>query len=120
MRKHQAIDLVLLYSTCTWKDWNRFLTECYEKRDIQKLAQTRYELQAGMADLAKKKMNSEKMCEWFVRLQRSIEKTIKNIIRDKYPNPCDNPLIAKDHMEQHDAKKARDQQLELFLKKSGY
>jgi hypothetical protein len=120
MRKHQAIDLIKLYSSCDHSHWNIFLHNCYLKRDIQKLARTRYQLQAGMSDLSKKKLNTEKMINWFLRLQTSIEKTIKKILREKNPNPCDNSLIASDHAEFKVDKNKRDHELELFFKKSGY
>jgi hypothetical protein len=73
-----------------------------------------------MSDLVKKKLNSEKMVEFFLRLERSIEKTIQKIVREKTPNPCDNPLIASASIQFKDEKKQRDHELELFLKQSGY
>lgn len=120
MRKHAALDLIKLYSQCDHKHWNIFLTHCYQQGDIDKLVRTRYQLQAGMADLAKKKLNTDKMIQWFLRLQTSIENTIKKILRQKNPNPCDNPLIAADHVEFKGDKNKRDHELELYLKKTGY
>jgi hypothetical protein len=120
MRKFEAIDLMKLYSKCDTTTWNLFLTNCHLKQDLSTLLRTRYQLQAGMTDLAKKKLNSEKMIDWFLRLQTSIEKTIKLIVRDKNPNPCDNPLIAADNIQYKDEKTKRDQELELFLKRTGY
>jgi hypothetical protein len=119
-RKYEAIDLIKLYSLADTVTWNAFLTRCHEAHDISTLTRTRYQLQAGMDDLAKRKLNSEKMIIWFLRLQTSLEKTIKKIVREKNPNPCDDPLIAVQFSEFKDAKKDRDHDLELFLKKSGY
>lgn len=120
MRKFEAIDLMDLYSKANSQTWNTFLTQCLKRHDIPKLVRVRYGLQAGMADLAKKKLNSEKMIQFFIRLDRSIEKTIKSIAREKNPNPCDDPLLAPHHLELKDQKNARDHELELFLRRSGY
>ena len=119
-RKYEAIDLISLYSKCSSQEWNAFLTQCLRSHNIQSLVSTRYALQAGMADLAKKKLNSEKMIEFFIRLERSIEKTLQRILREKEPNPCDNPLLSFDSIEFKDEKNQRDNELELFLKRTGY
>jgi hypothetical protein len=120
MRKHDSIDLMALYSVCNTDQWNNFLTHCHQIHDISTLVKTRYGLQAGMNDLVKKKMNSEKMIQFFLRLERSIEKTIQRIVREKTPNPCDDPLKASEFLQFKDEKNKRDSELELFLRKSGY
>lgn len=120
MRKHDAIDLMALRTKISYVEWNNFLTQCQNTHDISALTKTRYGLQAGMADLAKQKLNAPEMIEFFIRLERSIDNTIKNIIREKTPNPCDNPLLAKDVTAAKLEKKRRDDELELFLKKTGY
>lgn len=120
MKKHDAIDLVKLYSTFTASEWNAVLTKAHREHDLRKMAQLRYQLQAGMRDLAAKKMNTEKMIHWWIRLQTSIENTMKLILREKQPNPCDNPKTAGENMHLKQAKKDRDHELELFLKRSGY
>lgn len=120
MRKHDSIDLLKLYSNTDMSAWNCFLTICYEKHDISLLVKTRYGLQAGMTDLVKKKLNTEKMIQFFLRLEKSIENTMKKIVREKDPNPCDNPLIASANLEFKSQKNDRDHDLELYLKKSGY
>ena len=120
MRKHQAIDLLKLYSSCNAQQWNEFLTRCQRTHDIPTLAKTRYELQAGMVDLSKKKMNTDKMIEWFIRLQNSIENTIKLILREKNPHPCDDPLKAAQYLEFKGSKTERDQDFERFLRRSSY
>ena len=119
-RKPDAIDIVKLYAEGDSSEWNIFLTNCYRKRDVDKLLVTRKRLQAGMALAAKKRMNSENVIKLFIRLQNSIENTIKKIVREKDPNPCDNPLTALDHVEAKGAKKERDHDMELMLKKTGY
>lgn len=118
MRKEESIDLMKLYASCDTKRWNLFLNRCLNTHDLKLLARVRYQLQAGMADLAKKKLNSEKMILWFIRLQNSIELTAKKIIKQKDPNSCDDPLRANI---KHKARKtARDHELELFFKRTGY
>lgn len=119
-RKPDAIDIVKLFAEGDYTEWNLFLTNCFKKRDIEKLAITRRRLQAGMAIAAKKKLNTEKVIHLFIRLQNSIENTIKRIVRAKDPNPCDDPHIAMDHLEAKGAKKERDQAMERMLKKTGY
>ena len=120
MRQFEAIDLLKLYSNSNTKKWNSFLTNCLTNGDINTLTMTRYGLQAGMDDLAKKKLNTEKMILWFIRLQRSLEKTIKDILRKKEPNPCDDPLRAINFIHAKIQKTNRDDLLERFLRKKGY
>ena len=120
MRKHDSIDLMKLYSQGDNKSWNRMLTRCYESKDINALGMMRYQLQAGMDDLAKKKLNDDKMNLWYIRLLRSIEQTAKKIIRIKHPLPGDNPLIAKKHFDYLEQKRKRDAELKAFMEKSSY
>lgn len=119
-RKPDAIDIVKLYADGDFKEWNFFLTNCFRKRDLEKLATTRRRLQVGMSIAAKKKLNSEKVILLFIRLQKSIEDTMRKIIRAKDPNPCDDPMKAIHHVEHKGNKKRRDGQLENYLKKTGY
>lgn len=119
-RKEEAIDLLSLYVQSDTGKWNKFLALCLAKHDVKTLMRVRYQLQAGMADLSKKKLNTEKMILWFIRLQNSIENTIKQIVREKDPNPCDRPLLAIKNIEYQEAKRARDHNLELELKRTGY
>ena len=122
MRKHNAIDLMKLYSMGSHNGWNQMLTDCFDKRDINRLAKIRYGIQAGMDDLAKNNLNTEEMCLWFIRLNRSIEITAKRIIKIKHPYPQDKPLIAKDleFVSVAVQKTKRDQDLAEFLAKSAY
>jgi len=74
-----------------------------------------------MDDLAKLKLNSDEMCTWFVRLTKSIEDTVKKVIRQKYPLPEDNPLAHEDYsFKSLEAKRNRDRALAVFLKRSNY
>lgn len=122
-RKVEALDLMALYSKGSNNGWNDFLAECRARHDINRLARMRYALQAGMDDLAKKKLNSDEMVAWFLRLQRSIENTVKSIIRERHPNPLDNAIRAAQpgvRPTWDSVKKQRDQLLEEFFRKSGY
>ena len=121
MRKYEAIDLAKLYALGSTNGWNEVLNDRFAKRDIDGLAKLRYQIAAGMDDLAKKKLNTEEMNIWFIRLNRSIELTAKKILRAKYPLPEDNPLdFANRTASTGDLKKKRDDELARFFKKSAY
>lgn len=121
MRKHEAIDLAKLYALGSTNGWNEILNDRLAKQDIDGLAKLRYQIAAGMDDLAKKKLNTDEMNVWFVRLNRSIELTAKKIIRAKYPLPEDNPLdFANRTSKTYDSKKKRDEELSKFFKRSAY
>lgn len=121
MRKFEAIDLAKLYALGSANGWNEILSERLAKRDIDGLAKLRYQIAAGMDDLAKKKLNTEEMNIWFIRLNRSIENTAKKILREKYPLPEDNPLDFENRTAKtYDLKKKRDDELARFFKKSAY
>lgn len=74
-----------------------------------------------MNELVKKKMTDDKINEFFIRVTRSIENTLKQILRGKYPNPLDrvgkNKVIdLEDHLKHLANKRKRDQEFESFLK----
>lgn len=119
-RKLDAIDIVKLQAEGNTREWNVYLTNAYRKRDLPGLFQTRNRLQRGMNLAVKQKLSSAKLELLFLRLQSSIENTIKKIIREKYPNPCDNPLTAKDNSEWLAVKRRRDEEYERYLKKTAY
>lgn len=120
MRKFEAIDLMKLYSSGSHKGWNKTLTDLHARLDINGLAKLRYQIQAGMDDLAKKKLNHEEIIIWYLRLIKSIEHTAKKIIRTKNPLPGDDPLKAKNFPNHLAIKRKRDQELDNFLNKSNY
>lgn len=122
MRKHNAIDLMKLKAHGSHVGWNEALQKFYDNQDINGLAKLRYGIQAGMDDLVKAKLNTEEMCNWFLRLSRSIEITAKRIIKIRHPYPQDNPLIAKDleFVSVATQKTKRDNDLIAFLTKSSY
>ena len=120
MRKEQTIDVLKLYSQGNHQRWNAWLSGCLKRHDLLSLRQVLYGIQAGMTDLAKSKLDDEKVRLFFLRLQSSIEKTAKKIIREKNPNPCDNSLEAKNFAFALSAKRKRDQELEDFLRKESF
>ena len=122
MRKVDAIDLMKLYSKGSHNGWNEFLNKCYLESNINALARMRYSVQAGMADLAKKKLNTDEINVWFCRITKSLEKTAKQIIKKKHPLPGDNPLLGvkAEYKDLHSVKKLRDKELADFIRKSSY
>lgn len=120
MRKYEAIDLMKLWSMGDHRYWNKMLNECYGNQDINRLAKVRYQIQAGMDDLAKTKLNSEEINIWYIRLLRSLETTAKRIIKVRHPMPGDNPLVAKQNLDSLAQKRKRDYELKRFLEKSSY
>lgn len=117
-RKYEAIDLMKLYTLGSHKGWNEYLQRCFDTRNINALAKLRYQICAGMDDLAKAKLNTEDINIWFIRLNRSIENTAKKIIRAKHPMATDSGLGTTGKRD--DAKKRRDLELRKFLQESGY
>ena len=115
-----SIDVMELYSKGNAKNWNNWLRRCYKARDINQLLAVKKELQIGMDNLTKQKLQNRDIANTFLRWCRSIDLTIKKIVRAKDPNPCDNPLIAKSNLEHIDHKKKRDLALEKFLFKESF
>mgnify|MGYP001578012671 FL=1 len=115
--KPQKIDILKLYANGDTKAWNTFLSGCLQNYDLLALEKVLYGIELGMQDLAKQKMNSDKINAWFLRLQRSIEKTIRDIIRSKNPHPLDDPFNKEKFGHMIDSKKKRDEDIERHLKK---
>jgi hypothetical protein len=120
MRKPVPLDLIQLYSASSTEKWNAWLTERLQMRDLEGLVEMRRRLQAGMDHLVKTKLSTNKLEVWFVRMNSSIEKTMRRIWRIKYPNPCDNPLIAQQNIEHLPRKRRRDAKFAKFLKDTSY
>lgn len=109
-----------LYSKGSNNGWNDFLTECVVNMDINRLAKMSYQIQAGMEDLAKLKLNSDEIIVWYIRLLKSLEKTAKNIVRIKYPLPKIEPNEPQKSKAALEAKRSRDRELAEFFRKSAY
>lgn len=119
-RKWPSIDLLKLQARGGAEGWNALLTRCLETSDVETVKKTLYGIQAGMADLEKARLADEKVRLLFIRWQKSLENTAKAIFRKKYPNPCDNPLKAKDYLYALEAKRVRDQAFEKFLREASF
>lgn len=120
MKNLDAIDLLTLYAKGDLKLWNSFLNECFLNLDVNRLADTRRRLQAGMDNAAKKKMNSEEIILFYIRLNRSIENTAKAIVRKRNPLFSDKPNNVKLAEKEKEIKSRRQLELAEFFKKSSY
>lgn len=120
MRRWPAIDLMKLYTQSDHKKWNTILTRCHKSHDVLYLQKTLYGIQAGMDDLAKQKLNDEKINLFFIRLQRSIYNTAKKIFREKYPHPLDDPMNKDLYGKELENKRSRDREFEKFIINSSY
>ena len=136
-RKFDSINLVKLYAEGRQR-WNHKLERALKYHDVEWIKQTIYGLQCGMDDLIKNKIEYSILIEslrkdkklknedeqtpevWFLRLQKSLENTAKQIFRTKYPNPCDKPLMAAEYSHFLEEKRKRDQEFEGFLRKVSF
>lgn len=122
-RKYEAIDLLPLAIKGSANGWNEHLEKCLLSGNINALAKTRYQIQAGMDDLTKVGHNTEEMIKLFCRWDKSLVDTAKKIIRKRHPLPHD-VIIHGDNKERPktalEAKRRRDQELETFLRESSY
>ena len=112
--KSQEIDILKLYSGQIkgLEDnhaWNRWLADCKKYEKINDLVHVRTGIQMGMAACEKRKMSNESIVNTFCRWIGSIDKTIRAIVKNK-----------QDLSMNYEAKKQRDKELEIFLRKSSY
>jgi len=122
-RKYPPLDVVKLIAQWDTSLWNDFLTKCLENRDVERLKSTLYGMQYGMDLAVKQKLNSDKMTNTFLRMTRSIEITLKKILRVTYPSPLDQKSTGDnvDDFEKHIiAKRKRDIEFERFLRDSRF
>lgn len=120
-RKYESIDILKLYAKGSTNGWNQMLTDCFNKKDINKLAKLKYQVSAGMTDLAKSKLNTDEINVWFARLVKSLEITAKKIIKVKHPMPGDYGLKGiKTSLDELEIKRKRDRELMKFFKDSGF
>lgn len=120
MRKHESIDLLKLYAKADNEAWNTMLDTLVKNRDINKIGEIRYSLQAGMDDLVKKKLDDEKIVLWFIRLNRSLENTARIILKKLKPNPHDLAKSLDHGKDLLDEKRMRDAELREFLRKTAF
>lgn len=127
MRKSDGIDIMKLFTLGSGNGWNEFLNKCLRKMDINSLARVKYELQVGMTDLEKQKLNTEEINILFLRWCKSLDDTAKKIIKIKYPMPGDsitnvelNLHTKKEQSKMLEAKRLRDKALNSYLHKSSF
>jgi len=127
MKKYDGIDLMKLYTLGSANGWNEFLHKCYKNKNIDDLAKVKYQISVGMDNLAKQKLNTNEINNWFARCIRSLEITAKKIIKLKYPNPLDTMIstdlsklsvFEKEKITKN--KRQRDEALKEFFRKSSY
>lgn len=114
------IDVVRFYAECNAGQWNAFLTACVAKQDVQKLTDVLHRLQQGMDNAVKQKLNTDALVDWFIRMQRSIENTIKEIHRMKNPNPLYQPGNDALKAQFIKDKRKHENELERFLMKARF
>lgn len=121
--KYPMIDLGRLLLVWSEVEWCAMLKKCEEEGDVEKLKSTLYGICRGMSELAKVKLNDQKTCDAFCNLQRSIEVTLKRILRRKYPSLLDKaPELNLNNVEEHklrrelDNKRKRDLEFKNFLR----
>ena len=123
-RQYDAIDLMKLKALGSLNGWNQELEKMYREHNVARLKQLMYQIQAGADDQAKLKQMDESMTLFYIRLLRSVEKTMKAILREKYPHPKDDPLAANDpewaNKKWIETKRKRDHEFELFMRKASY
>ena len=125
-RKYPAINLMELYQNGTPEEWNAWLTRCLKYQDVYELQKAYYRLQAGMDDVAKTKVNIPGLNEWYLRLLRSVERTVKSIYKQKFPCHNDDPLrVAKpgefiELKKEAEMKRNRDRAFEVWLRAAMY
>ena len=116
-KRSEAIDILKLYAEKDAKEWNAFLTTALREQNVSGLVDVLRRLQMGMDNLVAQKLNTEKVCTLFIRLQRSVENTIRDIHRRQNPNPLfitSDKVLHGDHLAE---KKAKQQELERFMRK---
>lgn len=115
--KPHKIDILKLYANNNSQEWNLFLSTCLNNKNLQALEKVLYGIQLGMNDVANKGLNTDKINIFFIRLQRSLERTIRDIVRLKEPHALDNPLNVEKFGYLKDSKQKRDHNIEKHLKK---
>jgi len=121
MSSSEEISLLEVYTKSSTGKWNNWLARCLKDHDIHNLKKVYKGLQIDMNNLVKKKIADDKLNEFFIRTTRSIEITLKKILKQKHPSPLDrvgkNKVIdLEDHLKHLNNKRKRDQEFESFLK----
>ncbi len=97
--------------------WNTWLRRCLKNNDLAELVKVRYGLQVGMDDVYKAGLSTPAIAEMFVRWQKSIEKTARQIIQNKHKI---SRSIATDYFKALEEKRRIDVEFECFLRESSF
>lgn len=108
--RYPEINLLNLIINGNYKHWNNWLADCERDHNLPDLLKTLSGIQQGMDTLVKGKLNTDNITVIFLRMQRSIENTIKNIYRKQ--NPTHKVSLAE--------KREQDNQLERFMHGNRY
>lgn len=119
MSFNSGFDLMTLYSEWNEKQhmrWNAFLTKCLNSSNSNLLLRQFREIQKGMDDLVKQKLNDQKMTSFFVRLQRSLENTLWSIWLKNNPRPTE-PMA---YLRWKERKKTAREELTTHIRKESF
>jgi hypothetical protein len=123
-RKYNSIDIMKLWTLGSANGWNKKLEQLAMSNSINECARIRYQLQAGMDDLVKQKLNTEEMNIFYLRLMKSIENTARTIVRRLHPLPHDIPQLHGDTIlkpaKALEIKRKRDSEMEKFFNQSSF
>lgn len=97
--------------------WNNWLKRCLKNQDLNELIKVRYGLQVGMDDLYKSGLSTPAIAEMFVRWQKSIDNTARQIIKRKHKI---TRAIATDYFKALEEKRRIDVAFECFLRDSSF
>lgn len=120
MKGQDAIDILKLYAEWDTARWNQWLLKQYRNKNSYYLLETIKNLQLGMDQLAKQKLNSEKISITYCRWIKSIENTLKAIYRDDNDNPLYDPNNSHLKDKHINDKRRKDHEFEKFIKKSSW
>ena len=107
MRKHEALDVVQLYSQSNEKEILDIVRYKVQSKNMQWFTKTRYQLQAGMTDAANKNMNTDKIVKFYLWFLRLLEKGEKRILTSVHKNNTDKKRLVE-------------KELQIYIKKESF
>ncbi len=122
-RKFDSIDPMKLAAKLKRKEWRAILERAMNKSSMNSLIKWRYGLQAGLADAnSRGKVTTEEIDVWVIARIKDIENAMKHILRERHPNPMDNPLNTDLDTQDKctEAKRKRDREFQSFLMRSNF
>lgn len=108
--RYPEINLLNLIIKGNQNQWNAWLYKCEQTMDMEGLAKVLSGIQQGMDTLVKQKLNTDNLNLLFLKMQRSIETSMKNVWRRKYR--IDN--MTKEQKQKSNA------ELEVYLRGNRY